>query len=120
MAADNDKLNAFLGRFVNDLGAAVHAGMMVIGDHLGHYKALATGFLSSSELAGKTGTDERYVREWLASPAAGGYITYDAEVGKFSVERGAGLRPCRRTPPGIHPGRFRAGARIPEGRAAHH
>ena len=66
MAVDMDKLNAFLGRFVGDLGAAVHAGMVVIGEKLGLYKALAAGPMSSAELAATTKTDERYVREWLS------------------------------------------------------
>jgi hypothetical protein len=74
MAVDMDRLNAFIGRFVGDLGAAVHAGMVVIGDRLGLYKALAAGPMSSAELAAKTDTDERYVREWLSSQAAGGYV----------------------------------------------
>ncbi|HEY2039036.1 MAG TPA: SAM-dependent methyltransferase, partial [Edaphobacter sp.] len=77
MAMDMDRLNAFVGRFVGDLGAAGHAGMVVIGEKLDLYKALATGPMTSAELAAKTKTDERYVREWLASQAAGGYITYN-------------------------------------------
>jgi hypothetical protein len=66
-AVDMNKLNAFIGQFVTDLGASVHAGMVVIGDKLGLYKALATGPMSSAELAARTQTDERYVREWLGS-----------------------------------------------------
>lgn len=80
-----DKLNAFVGQFVGDLGATVHAGMVVIGEKLGLYKALAGGPMTSAELAAKTNTDERYVREWLASQAAGGYVTYDAKTSKFSM-----------------------------------
>jgi len=80
-----DKLNTFIGQFVTDLGAAVHAGMVVIGEKLGLYKALAHGPLSSAQLAFKTNTDERYLREWLASQAAGGYITYDEKARKFSL-----------------------------------
>jgi len=70
-AIDMDKLNAFIGRFVGDLGAAVHAGMVVIGEKLGLYKALTNGSMTSAELAAKTNTDERYLREWLSSQAAG-------------------------------------------------
>ena len=79
MAVDTKKLEQFLGQFVNDLGATVHAGMVVIGERLGLYKALAAGPLTASELAATTRTDERYVREWLASQAAGGYITYNPQ-----------------------------------------
>jgi hypothetical protein len=80
MAVDMSKLNVFVGQFVGDLGAAVHAGMVVIGEKLGLYKALAEGPLNSAELAEKAGTDERYVREWLGSQAAGGYVTYDEKT----------------------------------------
>ena len=80
---DMNKLNAFIEQFVTDLGAAVHAGMVVIGEKLGLYKALAETPMSSAQLAAKTQTDERYLREWLASQAAGGYITYDEKVAKF-------------------------------------
>ena len=78
MAVDTKKLEQFVGQFVTDLGATVHVGMVVIGDRLGLYKALAAGPLTAPELAVITRTDERYVREWLASQAAGGYITYNA------------------------------------------
>jgi len=84
-ALNMDKLNAFIGQFVGDLGAAVHAGMVVIGERLGLYKALAAAPMTSAELAAKTNTDERYVQEWLASQAAGGYVTYDDEANKFSL-----------------------------------
>src|SRR5271155_1598425 len=85
MAIDMDKLNAFVGQFVGDLGAAVHAGMVVIGEKLGLYKALATSPMTPAELAAKTRTDDRYLREWLASQAAGGYVTYDELTKKFSL-----------------------------------
>src|SRR5579863_8948598 len=84
---DMDKLNAFIGRFVTDLGAAVHAGMVVIGEKLGIYKALARGPMNSAELAAATQTDERYLREWLSSQAAGGYITYDEKNHTFSLSQ---------------------------------
>jgi hypothetical protein len=85
MAVNMDKLNVFVGQFVGDLGAAVHAGMVVIGEKLGLYKALAEGPLDSAELAVRTNTDERYVREWLGSQAAGGYVTYNEKTRKFSL-----------------------------------
>jgi hypothetical protein len=79
-----NKLNAFIGQFVGDLGAAVHAGMVVIGEKLGLYKALASGPMTSAELASKTKTDERYLREWLSSQAAGGYVSYDEKATSFT------------------------------------
>ena len=86
-AIDMNKLNVFIGQFVSDFGAAAHAGMVVIGEKLGLYKALAGGPMSSAQLAAKTKTDERYLREWLASQAAGGYVTYDETNGKFSLSK---------------------------------
>ena len=106
MAVDMDKLNAFIGQFVTDLGAAVSAGMVVIGDRLGLYKALAEGPMTSAELAKKTGTDERYVREWLASQAAGGYITYDDKTNKFSMTEEQAFTLAQEDSPAYLPGAF--------------
>lgn len=78
MSATEDKLNTFLGKAVSDLGASVSAVLMLIGDELGLYTALAGHRLSAEELAEKTGTNARYIREWLANQAAGGYVEYDA------------------------------------------
>lgn len=77
MAIDEEKLQAFLGRAIGDLGAAMSATLVLIGDELGLYRALTQGRCTAGELAAKTGTDERYVREWLANQAAGGYVEYD-------------------------------------------
>src|SRR4249920_2655582 len=77
-AINEDKLNAFMGQVVGELGATVNAGLIVIGDKLGLDKAMATvGPVSSAELAEKTGTAERYVREWLNAQAAGGFVEYN-------------------------------------------
>jgi SAM-dependent methyltransferase len=103
---DMDKLNAFIGRFVGDLGAAVHAGMVVIGEKLGLYKALAVGPLTPQELAAETKTDERYVREWLASQAAGGYITYDDQANKFSLSEEQAFALAKEDSPAYLPGAF--------------
>jgi SAM-dependent methyltransferase len=83
MSVDPDKLNAFLGKAVGDLGAAMGAVLMSIGDELGYYKALAAGRLSSEELATKTGTHERYAREWLGNQVAGGYVEHDAATDRY-------------------------------------
>lgn len=103
---DMNKLNAFIGQFVTDLGAAVHAGMVVIGEKLGLYKALAGGPLSSAQLAAKTKTDERYLREWLASQAAGGYITYDDETNRFSLNVEQAFTLAMEDSPAYLPGAF--------------
>ena len=85
MAVDTDRLNAFLGRFVSDLGATVAAGGVVVGHRLGLYRALADGPATPDELAARTGTHARYVAEWLRGQAAGGYVEYDATTGAFSL-----------------------------------
>jgi SAM-dependent methyltransferase len=105
-ALNMDKLNAFVGQFVGDLGAAVHAGMVVIGERLGLYKALAARPLTSHELAAETKTDERYVREWLSSQAAGGYITYDAQSNKFSLSPEQAFTLANEDSPAYLPGAF--------------
>jgi len=87
MEVDTDKLNAFMGKMVGDLGAALNASLILVGDKLGLYKTLAEkGPMNSAELAQTTGTAERYVREWLATQAASGYVDYDAETKNFSVQ----------------------------------
>jgi SAM-dependent methyltransferase len=82
---DQDKLNAFLGRFVGDLGATMAAGGIVVGHRLGLYRALAEGPATPDELAARTGTAPRYVAEWLPQQAAGGYAEYDPATGTFSL-----------------------------------
>ena len=86
MEVDTDRLNSFMGKMIGDVGAAMNASLMLLGDRLGLYKALAKkGPMNSAELAKATGTAERYVREWLAAQAASGYVEYDAKSGKFSM-----------------------------------
>ncbi len=81
---DMDKLNAFAGQMVGDLGGAMTASLVVLGDRLGLYKALAkAGPSTPADLAQATGTHERYVREWLSAQAAAGYVDHDA--GKFAL-----------------------------------
>jgi SAM-dependent methyltransferase len=83
---DQTKLDSLLGKMVGDMGAAAVAPLVVLGDRLGLYRALAAGGpLSTEQLAQKTGTTERYVREWCAAQAGFGYIDYDPTGGKFSM-----------------------------------
>lgn len=105
-APDLDKLNAFIGRFVTDLGASVHTGMVVIGEKLGLYKALAVRPMNSAQLSAETKTDERYVREWLASQAAGGYVTYDERTGVFSLNEEQAFTLATEGSPAYLPGAF--------------
>jgi SAM-dependent methyltransferase len=106
MAVNMDKLNAFVGQFVNDLGAAVHTGMVVIGERLGLYKALAAGPVTAAELAAKTKTDSRYIREWLSSQAAGGYVTYDGKADRFSLSEEQAFALADENSPAYLPGAF--------------
>jgi DNA-binding IclR family transcriptional regulator len=85
MAVDQAKLDAFMGGFVHDLGAVMHAATVVVGDQLGLYKALADKPLLAEELAQATETDARYVREWLSAQAASGYVNYDPASARFSL-----------------------------------
>jgi 2-polyprenyl-3-methyl-5-hydroxy-6-metoxy-1,4-benzoquinol methylase len=78
---DADRLNEFVGKMLGDMGAALGAPLVLIGDRLGLYRTLADGPANSAELAERTGTTERYVREWLAQQAASGYVSYD-ETGR--------------------------------------
>lgn len=87
MVLDQERLNAFVGKMLDDIGAAMSASLLVVGDRLGLYKALAEGgSMTSAELAAATGTAERYVREWLAAQAASGYVAYDTASGKFMMQ----------------------------------
>jgi SAM-dependent methyltransferase len=87
MEINRDKLNVFMGKMLGEVGAAMNASLMLIGDKLGLYKTLAAkGPLSSAELAQATNTSERYVREWLSAQAASGYVEYDATSKKFSMQ----------------------------------
>lgn len=83
---DEQKLNEFMGKMVGEMGAAFNGALVVLGDKLGLFKALADkGPLSSTELAAATNTSARYVREWASAQAASGYIEYDAAKDKFHM-----------------------------------
>ena len=83
---NEDKMNAFLGKVVGDFGAALSSSLVYIGQKLGLYKALASGqAVTPAELAEKTTTNVRYVREWLINQAASGYIDYDTGSGRYSL-----------------------------------
>jgi SAM-dependent methyltransferase len=82
---DETRMMEFVGRAVGDVGAVLGGAMVVIGDKLGLYRSMAgAGSLTSAELADRTGTAERYVREWLSAQAARGYVSYDGD-GRFSL-----------------------------------
>ena len=84
---DEQKLHDFMLKAVGDIASTISAMLVIIGDRLGLYKAMAESGqpITSEELAKKTNTNERLIREWLANQAAGGYITYDASNRKYSL-----------------------------------
>ncbi len=107
MSIDEKKLNDFLGKVVGDVGAAMSAALVVIGDKLGLYKAMAeAGPVDPAELARLTGTAERYVREWLNAQAASGYVIYDAASQRFVLPPEQAFALADDTSPAAVPGLF--------------
>ncbi len=107
MEINQDKLNEFMGRAVVDFGATLHAGLVVIGEKLGLYKALDEGGPQTpAELARRTNTTERYVREWLNAQAAGGYVMYDADRGSYSLSPEQAFALANEDSPAYLPGAF--------------
>jgi SAM-dependent methyltransferase len=101
------KLHDFVMKAVGEMGAAMNAVLILIGDKLGLYKAMAgAGPITSAELAAKTKTTERYVREWLSAQAAGGFVTYDAASGKFTLPPEQAMALANEQSPVFLPGFF--------------
>ena len=81
---DEAKLEAFIGHAATELGAALNTALVTLGEELGLYKAMADGQpVTAAELAARTGTVERYVREWLNTQAASGFVVYDEDADAF-------------------------------------
>src|SRR5208282_1751738 len=113
MQIDQAKLEKFMGQAVGELGAGMNAALVIIGDKLGLYKAMAgAGPMSSTELAQKTGTTERYVREWLNAQAAGGFVTYDATTGSFTLPDEQALALAVEDSPAYLPGAYQVIASV--------
>src|SRR4029453_9256198 len=107
MAVDEARLNEFLHRFVGNLGATVHAANVVIGDKLGLYKALAAaGPSTPAELAERSDSHPRYVAEWLAGQAAGGYVAYDPGSGRYRLTEEQAFTLADEQSPAFLPGAF--------------
>jgi SAM-dependent methyltransferase len=106
-AVDADKLMNFVFRAVDEIGATLNTALVVMGDELGLYRAMAgAGPLTSEELAARTSTAERYVREWLNNQAAGGYVDYDAESGRYTLPPEQAVALTDSTSPAFLPGFF--------------
>jgi 2-polyprenyl-3-methyl-5-hydroxy-6-metoxy-1,4-benzoquinol methylase len=107
MSIDQVKLNELLGKVVGDVGAAMSAALVVIGDKLGLYKAMAkAGPLTAAELAKRTETATRYISEWLNAQAASGYVLYDAATGSYKLSPEQAAAFADETSPASVPGLF--------------
>src|SRR5258708_13627076 len=85
-AIDVDKLMSFVFRAVDEVGATLNTALVVMGDRLGLYRALAwAGPLTPAELSERTGANERYLREWLNAQAAGGVVHYHPDTNRFPL-----------------------------------
>ncbi len=106
-AIDTDKLMAFVFKAVDEVGATLNTALVVMGDRLGLYRAMAgAGPLTPAELAGRTGTAERYVREWLNAQAAGGYVDYDPDSSRYSLSPEHAMALTDESSPAYLPGFF--------------
>jgi len=110
---DEAKLEQFMGKFVGDLGAALTAPLVLIGDKLGLYKAMADGEpVTPQELAERAGCRERYIREWLCQQAASGYVEYDAVDGTFRLPPEQAMALADEDSPAFIPGAFQLAAAV--------
>ena len=118
---DGEKLQQFVFRAVDEIGATLNAALVVMGDTLGLYRALAgAGSVTSVELARRTGVSERYVREWCNAQAAGGYLGYDPVSGGYTLAARADRGAHRRDEPGVPAGVLSGRARHRDRLAADH
>jgi 2-polyprenyl-3-methyl-5-hydroxy-6-metoxy-1,4-benzoquinol methylase len=107
MAVDEAKLNAFLGKFLNDLGASMHGATILMGEQLGLYQALSShGPATPDQLAPHAGISERYLREWLAGQAASGYVEYDPRTKRYWMTEEQKFALTREDNPVYIPGAF--------------
>jgi SAM-dependent methyltransferase len=106
-AIDGQKLEEFVFKAVEEVGATLNAALVLMGDRLGLYRTLAeAGPLAPAELAERTGTAERTVREWLNAQAAGGYVDYDASSGRYALPPEHAIALTDESSPAYLPGFF--------------
>ena len=111
MAVDETKLQELIGKLLGDAGAAMGIGLVLLGDKFGLYKTLAAaGPLTPAELASRTGTAARYVREWAAAQAASGYINFDPATERFSISPEQALILADENGPAFFPAMFEIAA----------
>src|SRR5690349_8835439 len=108
---DLDRLNAFVFKAVEEVGATLNAALVVMGDRLGFYRAMAAdGPVTATELADATGAAEPYVREWLNAQAAGGFVEYDPATRRYTLPPEHVLALADETSPAFLPGVFQIAA----------
>jgi len=110
MAIDPEKFQELANKMVGEMGVAFGAALVLIGDRLGLYKSLAENPATSEELASRTGTFERYVREWLAAQAAAGYISCDASAKRYFMTEEQAMAFANANSPLFVPGAFEIAA----------
>ncbi|QZY28803.1 class I SAM-dependent methyltransferase [Nocardioides coralli] len=104
---DVDKLMGFVFRAVDEVGATLNTALVVMGDQLGYYRAMAdAGPVTPTQLAHRTDTSERYAREWLSAQAAGGFVSYDADAGSFELPPEHAVALADESSPAYLPGFF--------------
>ncbi len=109
MQIDETKLNNMVQKVIEDIGATFHSPLVLIGEKLGLFKAMAgAGLMTAREIAEKTDTFERYVGEWLPAMASGGYVEYDPETGKYFLSPEQEFVLANEKSPAYLPGAFQA------------
>ena len=104
---DPEQLMAFVFRAVGEVGATLNTALVVMGDRLGLYRALAgAGPLTPGELAERTGVSERYVREWLNAQAAGDFVEYDPDTARYTLPPEQAVALTDESSPAYLPGFF--------------
>lgn len=104
---DPQKLDALVGRLIGDVGASVTGALIVLGDQLGLYRAMANGDpVTSAQLADRTGLKERYVREWLSAQAAAAYVDYHEDTDSFSLSPEQAMAFAEESSPAFFAGAF--------------
>jgi 2-polyprenyl-3-methyl-5-hydroxy-6-metoxy-1,4-benzoquinol methylase len=104
---DEGKLMEFVFNAVGEVGATLNTALVVMGDKLGLYRAMAgAGPLTPGELAERTGAAERYLQEWLNAQAAGGFVGYDPDSGRYTLPPEQAIALTDESSPAYLPGFF--------------
>ena len=110
---DQSRIEAFAGQIATEIGAALNAALVTVGDQLGLYRAMADAqSVTAGELAARTNTHERYVREWLNAQAAGGFVTYDGDEDSYTLPAEHALILADETSPVAMAGIFQAATAV--------